>query len=200
MELFVGGEKIDVTLEGEKTVGDVLRSFEISCEENGAAVTGIRVDGENVTAKSFDDVAKKELKESTKIELNVVTRQTITEGLKKLPPLFDSLALRMGQVPINLQSGKGKEAAATIAELANKIEFFCHIAALAALFPDMYEKLAVDGKSLTDFFAGFTPILSDFENALKSNDTVLVGDLAEYEICPRLRLAAKALSAFEAEQ
>ena len=28
MELFVNGEKIDITLEDEKTVGEVLKSFE----------------------------------------------------------------------------------------------------------------------------------------------------------------------------
>lgn len=200
MELFVDGEKIDVTLEGEKTVGDVLRSFELTCEENGATVTKIRVDGENVTAETFDEFAKKALAESTKIELEVVTRQAVVDGLKKLPPLFESLAEKMEQVPVNLQSGKGKEAAAAIAELADNIDFFCRVAALAALFPEVYETLAVDGKPAAEFFAGLTPILADFENALEANDTVLVGDLAEYEICPRLKLAAKALSALEAEQ
>ena len=45
MDLFVNGAKIDVTLEGERTIGDVLRSFEATCEENDAAVIGIYIDG-----------------------------------------------------------------------------------------------------------------------------------------------------------
>lgn len=32
----------------------------------------------------------------------------------------------------------------------------------------------------------FLPILSDFENALKTSDTVGIQDIAEYEIKPRL--------------
>jgi len=47
MDLFVNGAKIDVTLEDEKTIGDVLRSFEATCEENDAAVIGIRADGQS---------------------------------------------------------------------------------------------------------------------------------------------------------
>ena len=33
MELFVNGEKIDITLEDEKTVGEVLKSFEKEAEK-----------------------------------------------------------------------------------------------------------------------------------------------------------------------
>ena len=33
----------------------------------------------------------------------------------------------------------------------------------------------------------------DFEEGLKNDDTVLLGDLAEYEICPRLETVSQAL-------
>ena len=198
MDLFVNGTKIDVTLEDEKTIGDVLRSFEITCEENDAAVIGIRADGKKVDASSFDEYAKLPLTASTKIEFEVVTKQSIADSFKKLSTLFASLAERMERVGVDLQSGKGKEATASIAELADNIEVFCRTASLASLFPDTYGAIVVDGKQVSDFFADLTPVLSDFEEALKANDTVLVGDLAEYEICPRLKLASKALEVFHA--
>lgn len=61
MEFYMNDEKIDVTLENEKTVGDVLKSFEITCEENNAAVIGIKINKENITADIFDEVSKKNL-------------------------------------------------------------------------------------------------------------------------------------------
>ena len=198
MDLFVNGAKIDVTLEDEKTIGDVLRSFEATCEENDAAVIGIRADGQKVDAFSFDEYAKLPLSSSTKIEFEVVTKQSIADSFKELSVLFSSLAERMERVPVDLQSGKGKEATAAIAELADDIEVFCRTASLASLFPDTYGAIVVDGKQVSDFFADLTPVLSEFEQALKANDTVLVGDLAEYEICPRLKLASKALEVFHA--
>ena len=41
-------------------------------------------------------------------------------------------------------------------------------------------------QKISDFLADFAPILSDFENAFKDKDTVLIGDLSEYEIAPRI--------------
>jgi len=95
------------------------------------------------------------------------------------------------------ETGTGKTFAYLL-PLADNIEVFCRTASLASLFPDTYSAIVVDGKQVSDFFADLTPVLSEFEEALKANDTVLVGDLAEYEICPRLKLASKALEVFHA--
>ena len=33
MDFFVNGEKLDITLQDEKTVGDVLKAFEEECQK-----------------------------------------------------------------------------------------------------------------------------------------------------------------------
>lgn len=192
MEFYLNNEKIDVTLEGEKTVGDVLKSFEITCEQNNAAVIGIQVNGKQITADLFDEEAKKELKDDTKFNFNVVTKQSIKESFKELSFLFKELALKLSEVPVALQSGRDKEAHTSIKNLADSIEEFCHIAALASLFQE-YTSITIDGNPFNEFFADFSPVLNDFEQALKTNDTVSIGDLAEYEICPRLNAISKSL-------
>ncbi len=192
MDLFMNGEKIDATLENEKTVGDILKSFELTCEENDAAVIGIIINGKNVTADDFDEISKEEIKDSTKIEFSVVTKQTIADSFKKTADLFKKLEQEMKKIPVQFQNGKEKEANLSIKSLADSIEDFCHIAALASLFKE-YSIVSIDGKPFNDFFADFSPILSDFEQALKDNDTVTIGDLAEYEICPRLQAIAETL-------
>lgn len=196
MDLFVNGTKVDATLENEKTIGDVLRSFELACEQDDAAVIGIKVDDEKVDADSFDSYAVRPLTENTKFEFDVITRQAVGEAFKRLSTLFNTLAERMEQVPVELQSGKGKAAGESITQLADNIELFCHTAALSSLFPETYKSVLIDSKPFADFFADFTPVLSQFEEALQANDTVLVGDLSEYEICPRLKAVSKALEAF----
>ena len=192
MDFYLNNEKIDVTLEGEKTVGDVLKSFEITCEQNNAAVIGIQVNGKQITADLFDEEAKKELKDDTKFNFNVVTQQSIKESFKELSFLFKELALKLSEVPVALQSGRDKEAHTSIKNLADSIEEFCHIAALASLFQE-YTSITIDGNPFNEFFADFSPVLNDFEQALKTNDTVSIGDLAEYEICPRLNAISKSL-------
>ena len=51
----------------------------------------------------------------------------------------------------------------------------------------------VSFKNLSDFLSDLSPILKDFSDALENSDSVLLGDLSEYEICPRLESLSKAI-------
>ena len=190
---FINGEPVDIKFDDEKTVGDVLRSLEMLCEENKAAVIGITVDGKIITAEIFDEEAEKPLTPDTKFEFSVVTEQSIKDSFVNLSKLFDELSAKMEQVPVELQTGKNKTAIESIKNLADSIDQFCHVAALASLFPETFKMISIEDKSFNDFIADFSPILQDFEEALQNNDSVLIGDLSEYEICPRLRSISEAL-------
>ena len=196
VSFFINGEQVEVQLEGEKTIGDVLKSFEITCEQNNAAVIGITVDGETITAESFDEKSGQELGADTKFEFSVVTCDSIRQSFVTLSSLFSELSQKMEEVPAALQAGKNKEVSESIKKVADSIDQFCHIAALASLFPQDFQNTKIDGQQFNDFFADFSPILLDFEQALQNNDTVLIGDLSEYEICPRLKAISSALNNF----
>ena len=193
IEFYINGQQVDVQIEDEQTIGDVLKSFESTCEENNAAVIGISVNGKQITAELFDEEASKALEENTKFEFSIITINEIKASFAKLSELFSELASRMEGVPVALQSGKNLEVSESIKKLADSIDQFCHIATLASLFPDTFTNTSMNGMDFKDFFADFSPILKDFEDALQNNDTVMLGDLSEYEICPRLRDIAKAL-------
>ncbi len=193
IEFYINGQQVEVQIEDEQTVGDVLRSFEKTCEENDAAVIGISVDGKQITADIFDSEAQKALGKDTKFEFSIVTINDIKASFQKLSTLFSELAAQMEEVPVALQSGKNQEVSESIKKLADNIDQFCHIATLASLFPETFKETSVNGMNFKDFFADFSPILKDFETALQNNDTVMLGDLSEYEICPRLKDISKAL-------
>ena len=193
VEFYINGQQVEVQLEDEQTVGDVLKSFESTCEENDAAVIGIAVDSKQITAELFDEEAAKPLGSNTKFEFSIVTKNDIKASFEKLSELFNELEAQMEGVPVALQSGKNAEVSESITRLADSIEQFCHVATLASLFPDTFSTGSLNGISFKDFFAEFSPILKDFEDALQNNDTVMLGDLSEYEICPRLKEISKAL-------
>lgn len=193
IDFYINGQKIDVKLENEKTVGDILQSFESTCEENEAAVIGIKVDGIQITADIFDEFSKKDLAENTKFEFVIVTKNDIKNSFEKLSGLFTELAENMEKVPVDLQNGKKIEVSNSIKKLADNIEQFCHVATLASLFPETFKNTQIDGVNFNDFFTDFSQILKDFENALQTNDSVMIGDLSEYEICPRLQAISSAL-------
>lgn len=193
VELYINGQLVDVKIEDEETIGDVLQSFEMTCEQNDAAVIGITVDGKQITAEIFDQEAEKELGENTKFEFAVVTKNDIKASFKKLAELFNELSLQMEQVPVELQNGKNKEVSLSIKQLADNIDQFCHVATLATLFPETFKTPEIGGMTFDDFFKDFAPILKDFEDALQNNDSVMIGDLSEYEICPRLQSISETL-------
>lgn len=193
IEFYINGQQVDVQLEDEQTIGDVLQSFEKTCEENEAAVIGITVNGKQITAELFDEEAAKTLDKNSKFEFSIVTKNDIKASFAKLSELFNELALQMEGVPVAIQSGKNLEVSESIKKLADSIDQFCHIATLASLFPDTFTATSLGGMNFKDFFANFSPILKDFEDALQNNDTVMLGDLSEYEICPRLKEISEAL-------
>ena len=194
MELKINGQNADVTLENEKTIGDVLKAFEEEAAKNNAATIGITIDGRKILAEDFDDACLMELKDDTVIELEVISEPEIKDSFKQCSTIFESLSEKLENISIYLQSGKDEQAHAIITELANAVDVFCRTATFSALFPDTYRSILIDGKEIGDFFKEFAPLLSDCEQALESNDTVTTGDIAEYEISPRLRKLSQSVN------
>ncbi len=196
MEFYVNEQKIDITLEDEKTIGDVLRSFEENCAQNKSTTIAINVDGTNVTAENFDQVAAGILSDTTIVKVSVVSEMQIAEAFKESSAKVSRISEAMIEVPVALQSGKDSQAHKAIAELADAIDNFCHIVTLSTLFPERFDKISINGMKLSEFFADFATILKDLNEAMANNDTALIGDLAEYEICPRLNNLAESAKDF----
>ncbi len=195
MKLSVNGQAIDITLENEKTVGDVLKSFESEMEKNDATTVKIVLDGKEIASSDFDAILNKELTDNTTIDFGVVSKVELISSLHVLSDNFSTLSEKLQNIPVLLQGGKDKAASEIIEELATSCNNFCHIGTMTMLFPDIYGKLLIEGSKLEDFFKEFLPILSDFETALKDKDTVTLGDLSEYEIVPRLQNIVDAIKA-----
>ena len=193
MDFYVNNEKLDIVLEDEKTIGDVLKSFEAECDKNNATTINITLNGKNIGADEFDSIFTEPINDDTKLELIIVTQDEIKASFQNQKAECLELSEMLLNLPVQLQSGKDKEATLLIAKLADFIEKFCHTATLSALFPAIHEKLSIDEKSVSEFFHDFSQILNDFEQAIAAKDTVLMGDLAEYEISPRLQSIAKTI-------
>ena len=193
MEFYVNSQKLDVTIQDEKTVGDVLRSFEVSCEQNKLATIGITVDGKNIGAEEFDSAIQMPLKDDTKIEVSVISESAVSASFEQSSKEMADLIELLKNIPVEMQSGKDIKAKQTIIKLSDVMNAFCSTVTWSSLFPEKFGSIMVDGKNLSDFLSEFSPILKDFSEALENSDSVLLGDLSEYEICPRLEVLSKAI-------
>jgi len=127
----------------------------------------------------------------TPAELGVLTEERLmefsdprTEIGKMEKPIHD-IYDRLKELPLDMQTGKDGRAAETIrlfTQTGEKlfrlvwINNFQHRA-------DFYE---IKGQPLKTFIHDFTNIVVELTEAYKNKDTVLIGDLAEYELAPRL--------------
>ena len=133
------------------------------------------------------------LTDSTKIEVSVISESAITESFKLSGKEIEEVIELLKNIPIEMQSGKDAAARQSIIRLSDVMNSFCSTVTWSSLFPETFGNLLIEGKTLSEFLSDFSPVLKDFSDALENSDSVLIGDLAEYEICPRLESLAKTL-------
>ena len=92
------------------------------------------------------------------------------------------------QVPVQLQTGKGAEAMKSVVTLT---ELLSRVYRLAPLVSGAKDSGGLDVGRITEFTRETSEVLSELQQAFEINDTVLVGDLLEYELAPRMRSVAK---------
>jgi len=107
------------------------------------------------------------------------------EAMMAAAMLFDAIKDDLSEVPVRLQTGKDAEAMRTMVlavELINKT---------VRIMPEFVRNspcvpLEVGGTTMPEFYGALNGVLRELAQAFENKDGVLIGDLAEYEIRPRL--------------
>jgi hypothetical protein len=111
--------------------------------------------------------------------------ETPVDEFSNLRPLLEETCARLTDLPLDIQTGKDARAAQTIQIFSGITEKVFRV----------YKQLEIQGyipqaaaeKNLSGQISEFNNAVKEFLLAYEKNDTVLVGDLAEYEIAPRLQ-------------
>ncbi|MDR2374861.1 MAG: hypothetical protein LBD96_00310 [Treponema sp.] len=264
MNITIDGKLADITLEQEKTIGDVLSALENWLRGSGYRLSGIRVNGETVGEATLDHFFNRDISTVQTLDLqtsswaehaiqSIVSLYGMLERLEKsayterealraewtalpgarflraeLPELgamaeqsfagegaapgelrsileerlrelenprgelaaseslIEALAGRLEELPLDIQTGKDRRAAETMSlfsTIAEKLVRLFNLLKIEGLFP---ENITIEGVPVVDYIGKFDSILKDLIRAYEERDTVLVGDLAEYELAPRL--------------
>jgi len=267
MQIRIDGKNAAITLESEKTVGEVLTGIQNWLEGSGFFLSGLELDGKTYGSLSLDTVFDLPLEGISSIDVKTSGwAELMLEalvGLKSdleffgtldsqgqeqcrrhwenaVPALFlkehapdlynvvvqtlhgnfpsagtialaserireienpsgeiaDSQALvaeiakRLEDLPLDIQTGKDGRAAETITLFSALAEKMYRLLSVFGYFGTKTESIEVpiaDGSvSLKEYIDEFSTALKELVSAYENNDTVLVGDLAEYELSPRL--------------
>lgn len=195
MEIFINGNNIDYIKENESTLGEILGSLESECERSGMTITGIAVDGLNLGASELDDLFARDPEEVSRIELETISGQDIHAMLRDLGGEFAECITPLTDVPIQLQTGKELAVMETINRFSMRLERLYRLLPLLPLGGFDQKELLVQATPLAELPGLLSPILEELLGALKNRDTILVGDISEYELAPKIEELSAVLSA-----
>ncbi|MDP3179745.1 MAG: hypothetical protein Q8M76_17685 [Spirochaetaceae bacterium] len=108
------------------------------------------------------------------------------QEMRSAAELFASRSGALGDLPVLLHTGKEDQA---MREVLFFIEIFNKV---IRLIPELRKSgvdtasLMVGDSSLADFYTDFNRVLRELTDAFEHKDAVLIGDLAEYEVLPRM--------------
>jgi hypothetical protein len=145
--------------------------------------------GEGLSPKMLDGLMDERLRElgSPRNEL-----RNMEEGLT-------AVARRLEDLPLDIQTGKDQQAAQTISLFSGITEKLFRLFFLLNQEGIITEGRTVEDLSVQAFIAEFTTALKELLAAYEVKDVVLVGDLAEYELAPRLLKFYSAVRSFAEE-
>lgn len=264
MTIFINGKPAEITLDTEKTLGDVMSGIEQWISPTGNRIQKISVDGKEVSGDSLPEAFRASIAEIEKLDILVSSwRELAAEALfflrdtcafyreapfderprisggwaessaarflrSDIPELFslaektlsgdglsaadfigvveerlrevsdpwketcrmeaevELVSKRMEELPLDMQTGKDARAAETVQLFSHAGEklfriFFIHKS--EGLPADTF---LVDGLPARAFIEDFGSALRELSGAYENQDTVLAGDIAEYELAPRL--------------
>jgi hypothetical protein len=264
MDIYINGDKADITLDSERTIGDVLSSLNAWLEGSTLRLHSIAVDGKSPAEDEVEDVLGMPVERVSRLDIEVCDKKKllreallatqkllletnpetaawelsgaasffreedkdlyeyfrkaftgdgaeqaavetaardaaarileIEAPLRALVGLLagtTETAARLENLALDLQTGKDRKAAETVALFSVVAEKLYRI--YSYLTTAEKDALKIGGQSITAFFDDLGVQIQEMVKAYEDRDFVLAGDLAEYEIAPRLRSLASAI-------
>ncbi|GHV88610.1 hypothetical protein AGMMS50267_09700 [Spirochaetia bacterium] len=277
MDISINGQAADITLESERTIGEVLAGLENWLGDSGFRLKGLEIDGETVGSDAVAAAFERDLGGIEALDITVCSRSDLTldalceardylaalgdtesaersrvtglweqsaaasflatenpalfqdidsalrgEGAEgcsraaRILPLVDDrireiaapaeefsrmeglvslITQRLEELPLDIQTGKDGRAAETVSLFTGVTEKLFRIFFLLQAKDNAVSGMCIETIPVYDFLGEFGSALKELLAAYQSKDVVLVGDLAEYELAPRLRSFYAALGA-----
>jgi hypothetical protein len=132
--------------------------------------------GEGLSPDEISEMLDERVRELTNVD---------TE-FRNMASLIEAIAKRLEDLPLDIQTGQDRKATETVSIFTNTAEKLLRLIHILTIQGMSLENVAIEGQPLAVFIEAFTALLKELLLAYESKDVVLMGDVAEYEISPRL--------------
>jgi hypothetical protein len=113
--------------------------------------------------------------------------QNPAQEIESIQSLVAGVCSRLEDLPLDVQTGKDAKAAETVNIFTGIAEKIFRIFKVLKLESLPIEEITVGDMPIAAYITEFSTTLREMYTAFEQHDTVLMGDLAEYEMAPRLR-------------
>jgi hypothetical protein len=113
-------------------------------------------------------------------------RGTVT-ALQQILPSFE-------EVPTQLQSGREKEALDLVAQFAELTRRLLRVLPVASAARPELAEIQVEGEAFSESVQELNALFRELEEAFENDDMVLIGDVMEYELLPKLTTLTGAIT------
>ena len=158
MHITINNQSLNFTLETEKTLADLLGSFQKSFEENKAALIGLSIDNMQLSPNDLEAFMEKNLDEIESLALETVLLSDIKEVLKSFIEQLESLSLQFEDIGFLYQSNKNMEVSQIITHFAEFFNTFSQTISLLSLFPLFFNEAKIEDQNILEYLNNFSKI------------------------------------------
>lgn len=128
------------------------------------------------------------------LEERIEELTTPGNALQNMNESLELVAQRLEDLPLDLQTGKDQRAAETLNLFTTIAEKILRIVPVLTLHGYKIASCTINDMSFESFMNELADTLKELLAAYEKQDTILVGDLSEYELAPRLRTLHEAVN------
>ncbi|KPL06610.1 hypothetical protein AMJ86_07905 [bacterium SM23_57] len=188
MNITVNGAPYEMTMEQNATLGQVYKQLVNSLTESGMVVAGIEINGEAMPGGRIWDLSSQSITEIQTLDL--MTRQTVEmvhEAFESADQHLQMLISETEKTATMFRVGEELGAQDRFSKCVSGLQWFLKaLDALRGMMELDYTNMAVGGNSVEATIQEFVPMMDDILEAQAENDAILIADLLEYELVPKI--------------
>lgn len=200
MNITVNGDKHDVGVEPNQTLGHVYQQLVDSLSQAGKVITSVEVNGEHLSGGRIWNFASSPVSEIQ--DLDLLTRNMVDmvcETMGYSDRHLELLCQETEKTATMYRQGDELEAHERLGMCISGLQWFLKaLSALRGMMQLDFKTLPLKDTTVEAGLEEFVPIVEDLLEAQSEGDVILMADLLEYELIPRLTLWRSSLPELEA--
>ena len=199
MNITVDGSKQDIGVEQDQILGHVYQQLVDSLAQSGKVITSVEVNGEHLSGGRIWNFASSPISEIQELEL--LTRDLVDmvhETMGYSDSHLELLCQETEKTATMFRLGEELDAQERLGMCISGLQWFLKaLGALRGMMKLDFHSLPLKDTTVEAGLEEFVPIVEDLLEAQSDGDVILLADILEYEMIPRLTMWRSALPELE---